>query len=145
MTTKTKREISKIIVHCSATQEGREYDIKDITKWHKEKGYKNVGYHFVVLLNGAIEVGRDIEEIGAHVVGHNKDSIGICYIGGLDKQMKSKDTRTPAQKKSLTGLIKILKKIYPEATVYGHNDFNKDKDCPCFDAKEEYKNVILWQ
>ena len=137
-----RKSTNKIIVHCAYTPAGKYFDIEDIRKWHvEENGWKDVGYHFIVLLDGTIQIGRDIDEIGAHVRGHNIDSVGICYIGGKDYcNKKSKDTRTKAQKETLVDLIKVLKKIYTEAKVYGHNDFDKRKTCPCFDAKTEYED-----
>lgn len=134
------REITKIIVHCSATKEGKAFNVADITRWHKDRGFATIGYHYVVLLDGTIQQGRAEMTMGAHCKGHNANSIGICYIGGLDANGKSKDTRTPEQKESLLILLKELKKKYPKATIHGHREF-ANKDCPCFDAKNEYKNV----
>lgn len=133
------REIIKIIVHCSATKAGMDFRAIDIDKWHKQRGFKKIGYHYVVTLAGEIETGRNIDEIGAHCSGHNEDSIGICYVGGLNTFGRIADTRTKAQKLALQHLIETLKTQYPEAIVYGHNDFDKGKACPCFDAKTEYK------
>ena len=134
------RNINKIIVHCSATKEGKAFNVADITRWHKDRGFATIGYHYVVLLDGTIQQGRAEMTMGAHCKGHNANSIGICYIGGLDANGKSKDTRTPEQKESLLILLKELKKKYPKATIHGHREF-ANKDCPCFDAKNEYKNV----
>ena len=132
------RQIKQIIVHCSATREGRNHTIADIERWHKEQGYREVGYHYVIHLDGTIHMGRKEEEIGAHCLGKNATSIGICYIGGLDQYDRAKDTRTEAQKSALLRLLRKLKERYPKAKVYGHRDFSK-KDCPCFDAKTEYQ------
>ena len=88
------RYISEIIIHCSATKEGLDFNVNDLRRWHKAQGWKDVGYHFVITLDGTIEQGRALEEIGSHTKGHNAHSIGICYIGGLDKNGKPKDTRT---------------------------------------------------
>ena len=134
------RDIKKIIVHCSATKEGKAFNVADITRWHKQRGFATIGYHWVVLLDGTIQQGRAEMTMGAHCKGHNANSIGICYIGGLDENGKSKDTRTPEQKKSLLELLKRLKKDYPNATIHGHREF-ANKDCPCFDAKNEYKTL----
>ena len=134
------REITKIIVHCSATKEGKAFNVADITRWHKDRGFATIGYHYVVLLDGTIQQGRAEMTMGAHCKGHNANSIGICYIGGLDANGKSKDTRTPEQKESLLILLKELKKKYPKATIHGHREF-ANKDCPCFDAKNEYKSL----
>ena len=134
------RNINKIIVHCSATPEGRDISADTIDKWHKERGWSGIGYHYVIKLDGSIEYGRDINKTGAHVKGQNKGSIGICYIGGCDSAMDAKDTRTPEQKESLLLLLKTLKKMHPVATIHGHNEFSS-KACPSFDAYNEYCNI----
>lgn len=134
------RNINKIIVHCSATKEGKAFNAADITRWHKQRGFATIGYHWVVLLDGTIQQGRAEMTMGAHCLGYNANSIGICYIGGLDENGNSKDTRTPEQKKALLELLKRLKKDYPKATIHGHREF-ANKDCPCFDAKNEYKDL----
>lgn len=135
------RKIDKIIVHCSATPEGKEVTVQEIDKWHKEKGWKGIGYHYVIYLDGSVHKGRDEKEVGAHCAGQNTNSIGVCYIGGVAKDGKTpKDTRTDAQKQSLLDLLKSLKEKYPKATIHGHREF-ASKACPCFDAKYEYKNL----
>ena len=137
------RTINKIIVHCSATQEGRDLDAAEINKWHLKRGWNGIGYHYVVLLDGTIEYGRSIYKQGAHVKGENEGSIGICYIGGVESKRGSngkwiaKDTRTPEQKESLLLLLKTLKKMHSSATIHGNNEFAA-KSCPCFDAYNEY-------
>ncbi len=108
----------------------------DIDRWHRERGMRCIGYHFVVYRDGSIHVGRAIEEVGAHCKGHNSISIGICYIGGLSKKGKPKDTRTRDQKAAMRSLIEQLKEEYPLATIHGHNEF-ANKACPCFDVKKE--------
>lgn len=131
------RKITKIIIHCSATPEGRDYTVADIDCWHKQKGWKSIGYHYVVYRDGSVHTGRNIGEIGAHCTGQNANSIGICYIGGLSADGKTaKDTRTPEQKKVLRDLVKHLQTKYPNATIHGHNEF-ANKACPCFDVKTE--------
>lgn len=131
------RKITKIIVHCSATPEGRDYTVADIDRWHKQRGWKGIGYHFVIYRDGSVHPGRKIEEIGAHCVGQNANSIGICYIGGLAADGKTpKDTRTPAQKAALRSLINELKAKFPGITVHGHREF-ANKACPCFDVRTE--------
>lgn len=131
------RNINKIIIHCSATPEGRNVTVQDIDKWHRQKGYNSIGYHYVIMLDGTICEGRSIDKVGAHCRGHNSKSIGICYIGGCDKNMNAKDTRTPEQKNSLIQLVNSLKLKYPNATIHGHNEFSS-KSCPCFNVKEEF-------
>lgn len=135
------RKVNKIIIHCSATPEGRSVTVKDIDRWHRERGWKGIGYHYVIYLDGTIQKGRIDEEIGAHCVGLNANSIGICYIGGVAKDGKTpKDTRTWAQKTSLRALIKDLKRVYPSATIHGHNEF-AEKTCPSFDVQSEYSDL----
>lgn len=136
------RKIEKIIIHCSATPEGKDYSAKDITAWHKARGFRTIGYHYVVRLDGTIETGRPLEEMGAHCLGQNTNSIGICYIGGLLKDCKTPaDTRTEEQKVSLLQLISGLKDTFPGCTVHGHREF-AIKACPCFSVKEEYANLL---
>ena len=138
---RSKRTIKEIIVHCSATPEGKDYTVVDIRKWHKQQGWSDIGYHYVVYRNGHIEPGRDVDIIGAHCEGHNANSIGVCYIGGVARDGKtSKDTRTLAQKAALISVLTELRQMYPQAKIYGHRDFSH-KDCPCFDAKKEYSKI----
>lgn len=134
------RNIKEIIIHCADTPEGRDDKAEDIRRWHKAQGWSDIGYHYVIDLDGTVEAGRDIETAGAHAQGHNANSIGICYIGGADEQMKPKDTRTDAQKQSLLLLLKYLRQRYPKAQIIGHRDVNT-KSCPSFDAKTEYQNI----
>lgn len=130
------RKISKIIIHCSATPEGRNVTVKDIDGWHRNRGFDKIGYHHVIYLDGSIHQGRAEEVIGAHTAGHNASSIGVCYIGGVDASMKAKDTRTAQQKTALRNLVAHLLKKYPGATVHGHNEFAA-KACPSFNVKTE--------
>lgn len=136
----TKRRIDRLIVHCSASPEGRNDTIEDIRRWHKDRDYRDVGYHYVIHLDGSIHKGRDDSDVGAHVKGYNKYSIGICYVGGVDKDQKPKDTRNSAQKKALRKILQELKSYYPEATIHGHREF-ANKACPSFDAKREYAGI----
>ena len=139
---RSKRTITEIIIHCTATPEGRDYTVDDIRRWHRLQGWSDIGYHYVVYRNGRIEPGRDVDLIGAHCQGHNAKSIGVCYIGGCSLDGKrSKDTRTLQQKAALLNLLTDLKKLYPYAVVYCHHDFDRCKDCPCFAAFKEYKNI----
>ena len=139
---KSKRKITMLIVHCSATPEGRDVKTETIKDWHVNGNHwKDIGYHYVIELDGSIHKGRDENVIGAHCSGQNANSIGICYVGGLSKDGKiPKDTRTEAQKQSLLELLKKLKAKYPNATIHGHREFAA-KACPSFDAKAEYKHL----
>jgi len=109
------------------------------------QGWKNIGYHYVVLLDGTIEKGRPENVQGAHVKGHNRDSIGVCYIGGLDKNMNPKDTRTNEQMEALEGLMYDLLEKYPGAKIKGHRDFpGVAKACPCFEVSEWVKECQFY-
>lgn len=133
--------VTEIIVHCTATKEGQSVTVADVDRWHKAKGWAGIGYHYLVYLDGTIHQGRSENKIGAHCVGHNSHSIGVCYVGGLANDGKTaKDTRTEAQKAGLLKILKELKARYPNAKIYGHRDFAA-KACPCFDAKAEYKGI----
>jgi N-acetylmuramoyl-L-alanine amidase len=133
------RQIKRIIIHCTATPEGRHHTAAEVRQWHiKGNGWRDIGYHYLIQLDGTVEAGRPIEKVGAHVRGHNADSIGVVYVGGCDAAMKPKDTRTEAQKAALLCLLRELKGKYPHATVHGHNEFDKGKACPSFDVKKEW-------
>lgn len=136
-----KRNINEIIVHCSATAEGKDFTTAQIRQWHLARGFSDIGYHWVIYRDGSVHPGRDESKIGAHCTGHNSYSIGICYIGGCASDGKTpKDTRTDAQKTALVKLLKELKAKYPKATIHGHREY-ADKACPSFDAKKEYSNI----
>lgn len=132
------RKIDKLIVHCSATAEGRDYTVAQIREWHvKGNGWRDIGYHYVIYRDGSVHTGRPVEQIGAHTTGQNANSIGICYIGGYAADGETpKDTRTDAQRIALRRLVKELKEKYPGATVHGHNEF-ANKACPCFDVRKD--------
>ena len=118
------RNVNEIIVHCSATREGQQVTVDTIRDWHLAKGWNDIGYHFYIDLDGTINKGRNIDKIGAHCKGHNRNSIGICYCGGVETDGKTpKDTRTQEQKDSLLNVLKTLKAMYPEAVIYSHNEF----------------------
>lgn len=137
----SKRKITEIIVHCTATQEGKHFTVSDITCWHKQRGFSTIGYHYVIYLDGTRHLGRNVNISGAHCENHNSHSIGVCYVGGLASDGKTpKDTRTQAQKTALLALLRELRRIYPMARIYGHRDFSS-KACPCFDAKREYSTI----
>ena len=136
-----KRNIKELIVHCSATPEGKDYSVDTIRQWHLQRGFSDIGYHYVIYRDGSIHIGRDESIIGAHCTGHNTNSIGVCYIGGCASDGKTpKDTRTLQQKESLLSLLKTLKIKYPNAKIYPHYKFAA-KACPSFNAEEEYKNI----
>lgn len=138
---KSTRVINEIIVHCSATPEGKDYTLDTIRQWHRQRGFSDIGYHYVIHPDGKVEEGRDVNIAGAHCSGHNSKSIGICYIGGMTADnKKAKDTRTEEQRTNLKALLMAMRKLYPTAKIHGHRDFAA-KACPSFDATEEYKNI----
>lgn len=138
----SRRTINRIIVHCTATPEGRIETVESIRRMHKAKGWADIGYHYLIGLNGERWNGRNVNLVGAHCEGYNANSIGVCYVGGCDKNMKAKDTRTDKQKAALIALLKDLRKLYPKAKIVSHRDLDrKGKACPSFDATNEYKNI----
>lgn len=160
------RLIDEIILHCSATREGKDYTSENIDLTHKARKFSSyidkqgrlryIGYHYLIHPDGTIEECRPENKIGCHASGHNTRSIGVCYIGGLDAEGKCKDTRTTAQKTSLLKLLKLLKAKYPTVKrIIGHRDTSPDrngdgvispyeyiKGCPCFNAIPEYKDLL---
>ena len=156
------KTIDAIVIHCSATRAGQDVRASDIDKWHRERGFAMIGYNYVIDIDGTVEKGRPLTMDGAHcnTAGlsgkvYNKHSIGICYVGGLDKYGRPADTRTPAQKIALTKLVNELMAKYPIVEVIGHRDASPDKNgdgkitqnewmktCPCFDVKAEFPIAI---
>ena len=129
------RELKEIILHCTATKEGQDYSVEQVRKWHLDRGFNDIGYHYLIRLDGAVEGGRPLETVGAHCKGHNANSIGIAYVGGLDKNGRPKDTRTLPQKESMRRLVDLLKQYFPRIEVHCHNEYST-KACPCFSVPE---------
>lgn len=151
---KSKRRIDEIIVHCTATREGQPKTVEQLRAEHKRRGWSDIGYHYVVTLDGGVHTGRNVNLVGAHVAGHNAHSIGVVYVGGIDKYGRAKDTRTDEQRAALLSLLLELRRLYPTARIRGHRDCSPDldgdgqvepsewvKQCPCFDATKEYRKV----
>ena len=147
------RKIDSIIIHCSATKAGQDFTAADIDRWHRERGFNGIGYHYVIRLDGKLEKGRDVSLTGAHCKGWNERSVGICYIGGLDANGRPADTRTNAQKRVLYQIIMDLQREYNILQVLGHRDTSPDlngngviepyeyvRACPCFDVREFLRN-----
>lgn len=143
------RPINLIVVHCSATPDDLDIGAAEIDSMHRRRGFDGIGYHYVIRLDGAIEEGRPLSKVGAHVQGHNANSIGICLVGGLDQARNPADTFTSLQFDALRGLLAELKAQFPGARICGHRDLSPDldhdgkverhewmKDCPCFDVAE---------
>ena len=136
------RSLSRIIIHCSATREGQDVSVDTIRRWHEDRGWSDIGYHFVIGIDGTIHRGRDIDKIGAHTYRHNLDSIGVCYVGGLEEDGKTpRDTMTEMQEIAMLELIKSLRVTFGELRLHGHNEFAA-KACPSFDVQEKYKFLI---
>lgn len=134
------RKIGMIIIHCTATPARRNVSVEEIDSWHRRRGFKGIGYHYVIGLDGSIGLGRELELPGAHTLHFNRHSVGVAYVGGLDAKGRPADTRTPAQRKALVRLLTFLRGEFPEARILGHNDLAA-KACPCFNAAEEYKDI----
>ena len=127
------RTITLIIIHCSATPDGRSLSFEECRRDHiMHRHFRDIGYHFYITRDGTVHEGRPIEKVGAHCEGHNSHSIGICYEGGLDANGKPADTRTEAQRKAMKSLIERMHRLFPKALIVGHHDLNPTKACPCF-------------
>jgi len=135
------RKIDEIIIHCTDTPKGMDVGVAEIDDWHRQKGWQGCGYHFVVRLDGSVEVGRDLNRAGAHCKDHNPFSIGIAYVGGRNADGETDDTRTPAQKVALKALLVALHEVWPRAELHGHNEFSL-KACPCFNVKAVYGKLF---
>jgi len=135
------REIKYIAIHCTATSQRA--TLEGIKRyWQEQLGWKNPGYHYLVLINGEIRQLLTDDLVSNGVAGYNSQCINVSYVGGIDNLGKPIDNRTVSQKESMLKLLKSLKKKYSDAIIQGHYQFPKvNKACPCFDAKEEYKQL----
>jgi len=131
------RKLTRMILHCTATPDGRHVDVDTIRSWHKKRGWSDIGYHYVIYLDGSVHNGRHVEKVGAHVVGHNADTIGVVYVGGCDAKMKAKDTMNAAQETAFVNLVKHLRDQYGPLTLHGHNEYAA-KACPSFNVKQKF-------
>lgn len=150
----TGKGIKRVFIHCTATREGQDIDAATIRRWHKAQGWSDIGYHFVIRIDGTIERGRPEHLPGSHAKGFNTGSVALVYVGGLDAQGKAKDTRTRAQQQAMAQLVGQLVATYPGSDVLGHRDISPDtdgdgvvekhewlKDCPCFDVRSWWAGV----
>ncbi len=138
---KQMRKLKRIIIHAAATPPDMDIGLEEINEWHLARGWSGIGYHFVIRRNGSIENGRPMIKQGAHVKGHNRDSIGICLVGGKDGKRNDRINKhyTDGQIEALKGLIQRLHRAYgSHLTVHGHNEF-ANKGCPCFQVSKWYK------
>jgi N-acetyl-anhydromuramyl-L-alanine amidase AmpD len=138
-----------IVVHCSATGPDADIGAADIARWHRQRGFDTIGYHFVIRRNGTRETGRPENTVGAHVRGHNLNSIGVCLAGGTNAAGKPDNNFTAAQFASLEALLNELRGRYRKARICGHRDLSPDKNedgkitpnefikaCPSFDVAQ---------
>lgn len=139
---KTKRKITKLIIHCAATPPNLDVGVREIREWHLARNMNDIGYHHVIRRDGECEEGRHIDLIGAHVKGQNTGSIGVCLVGGVDEYNNPDDNFTLAQWRTLENYAKIFKASFPYATIHGHNEF-ANKACPSFDVQNWLKSVNL--
>ena len=144
------RPIKRIVIHCSFTKprKGKAgsplIGAAEIRKWHiEERRWSDIGYHYVIKRDGTLELGRPLDQPGAHVAGHNTDSIGICLVGGMDKSGAAVDDYTPEQWQTLRMAVGGLMIQFPAAEVCGHNDLAHTKSCPNFNVKEWIQELGL--
>lgn len=137
-----RKETNAIFVHCSATKPGMDIGVREIRQWHKEQGWLDIGYHFVIRRDGTIEAGREQSAVGSHAANYNSDSIGVCLVGGVDDRNKFAANFTPAQMQSLRSLLGTLQIEYPGSTIRAHHDV-APKACPSFDVQRWLKTNEL--
>ena len=132
-----RKATNNLVIHCAATRPSQDVGVREIRQWHRARGFSDIGYHFVIRRSGKVEKGRPVDEIGAHVQGHNADSVGICLVGGINEEtFKPENNFTPQQWEALQRLLTALLRRYPKAKVLGHRDFpGVQKACPSFAAK----------
>lgn len=130
-----------IIIHCSATKPSMDIGVRDIAMWHKQQGWLACGYHFIIKRDGTVEEGRPVDVVGSHVRNHNSNSVGVCLVGGVDEKMKPDANYTPEQWAALEQKVQELRKLYPTASVKGHNEFDAGKACPSFNVQSWLKSI----
>lgn len=132
-------DIDTIFIHCTATPGGKDVTVAEIDSWHRERGFDMIGYHYVIDNQGKIHKGRELTQVGAHAKGHNANSIGIAYVGGVDDDNNAKDTLRPIQKNAMSTLLLALKCVLQTPLkVKGHREVS-NKACPSFDVKEKFQ------
>lgn len=139
------RKIDTIVIHCTATLPGQDVDIDDVRRWHVDgNGWSDVGYHALITLDGQLQFGRDIGRMGAGVAGHNKTTVHVAYVGGVDEDGKPADTMTEKQMGSLHGYVCGIVTVLGAMDVKGHNDFTDAKACPSFNVAEKFPQLVAW-
>lgn len=150
-----RKQTNVIVIHCSATKPSQNIGVAEIKKWHIANGWIDIGYHWVIRRNGVLEQGRNEEVAGAHVAGHNSNSVGVCLVGGVNEQGKADNNFTNEQFMTLKWVVHYLLARYPGAKIVGHRDLSPDlnndgkitsnefiKECPSFDAVKWAKDNI---
>lgn len=136
------RTIKYIVIHCTASTVNAKIEAIQMY-WRNTLKWKNNGYHYIINRDGTYQLLTPLDKISNGVKNHNKNSIHISYIGGINKEGKPIDNRTLQQKETILFLLRELKRKFPTAIIQGHRDFpNVKKDCPCFDAREEYQEIF---
>ncbi|MNJ42947.1 N-acetyl-anhydromuranmyl-L-alanine amidase [compost metagenome] len=144
----TIKAVRYLVVHCAATPPTRDIGVKEIRAMHLNRGFRDIGYHYVIRRDGRVEKGRPDTVAGAHVSGVNSISLGVCLVGGVDARGRPEDNYTPAQRSALEQLLLTLQAAHPSAQILGHRDLSPDKNgdgkvspnewlkaCPCFDVR----------
>lgn len=139
---KPRQSTDAIFVHCSATKATQDVGVREIRQWHKEQGWLDVGYHYIIRRDGTIEAGRDEGSVGSHARGYNSTSVGVCLVGGIDSKGKPEANFTEAQMESLRSLLGELKERYPDAAIMAHHDV-APKACPSFNLQHWLKTGEL--
>ena len=130
------RRIDLVVVHGAATPPSMDIGADTIGRWHvDERSWRSIGYHYVIRRSGELELGRPLEQPGAHVRGHNQNSIGICLVGGQNENNNPDCNYTMNQYRVLEQLLFDLQGRYPDAAIKGHRDLDTGKACPCFDVE----------
>lgn len=130
-----------IIIHCSATKPSMDIGVREIRMWHKQQGWLDVGYHYIIKRDGTVQEGRPCDVVGSHVKNHNSNSVGVCLVGGVDEKMKPDANYTVDQWAALETVVKDLKEKFPTASVKGHNEFDAGKACPSFNVQSWLKSL----
>lgn len=137
-----RKSTEAIFVHCSATKPTMDIGVREIRQWHKEQGWLDVGYHFVIRRDGTVEEGRNIDAVGSHVKDYNHNSVGICLVGGVDSSNKFAANFTPIQMERLRSLLVTLQGQYKGAKIRAHHSVAA-KACPSFDVKRWWETNEL--
>ena len=130
-----RKETQYLIIHCAATKPSMDIGLTEIRKWHLDRGWRDVGYHYIIRRNGEVELGRRIDDMGAHASGYNHKSIGACLIGGMADDNSAEDNFTDRQWTALLDLVKQIQVEYNDINIIGHNEVSK-KECPSFDVQK---------